>query len=281
MKFCPICLKDFDDEKTGCPICGQTLLKGEHLEYEIIFNSQKEELILKLYNYLCENNFHTVQYYQDKNTEQYYITAASSESAEIIQTILLCLNDDKMDFDLTKQEQEAIIKQITDIIKDSVPDEGAKTFINAKERYDNMMSSASSLIIVGIIGFVFVTLVYLKLINLDMNVLFYILSLLMFSVFIIFGISALIKAQKIKKTISTEENLADEIKKFLLTEYNPAASEEAFAENGDITDEEKYFFRTEHMKKIIQEHFESADDLLIEGMIEDVYNEIYPMEEDI
>ncbi len=279
MKFCPICQKDFDDNKTDCTTCGQALLNGSYLENEVIFEFSSEELILKLFNCLCENGFSSVQYGHNAKTDMYYITASSDESDKMLQKTLLSLNDEEASLSLTQSERETVAAYITEIAADTLPDEGAKTYVNAKDRYENMMSSASSLIIVGLIGFVFVTLVYLKLINLQMNMLFYILSLLMFSVFIGIGIFSLLKANAIKKTISTEENLSEDIKNYLLTEYKPEDLEDNSSESAEgLTEEEKYFSRTEHMKKNILKHFEHADELLIDGMIEEVYNDLYPSE---
>ena len=75
-----------------------------------------------------------------------------------------------------------------------------------------MMSSASSLLIVGILGFVFIVLVYFKIIPLDMSILFYIFSSIMFAAFIIAGIVSFFKAGKIKSTISSENQLLTRIK---------------------------------------------------------------------
>lgn len=277
MKFCPICQKDFDNDKTDCLTCGHVLLNGNHLENDILFGFSSEELILKLFNYLCENGFSSVQYYHDGKTGLYHITSSSDESDKILEKTLLSLNDKEVSLDLTQSEREKVAEYIAEMAGNVLPDEGAKTYVNAKDRYENMMSSASSLIIVGFIGFVFVTLVYLKLINLQMNILFYILSLLMFSVFIGIGIFSLLKANAIKKTISTEETLSEDIKNYLLTEYKPEDSENNSSESTEgLTEEEKYFSRTEHMKKNILEHFKHADELLIDGMIEEVYNDLFP-----
>lgn len=282
MKFCPICQKNFDDNKTNCITCGQALLNGSYLENEVIFDFPSEELILKLFNYLCESGFSSVQYYHNTKTDLYHITASSDESNKIIQKILLSLDDKDANLNLKQSERETVAEYLTELAENILPDEGAKTYVNAKDRYENMMSSASSLIIVGVIGFVFVMLVYLKLINLQMNALFYILSLLMFSVFIGIGIISLLKANKIKKTISTEENLSEEIKNYLLTEYKPEDSENSSSEDSErLTEEEKYFSRTEHMKKNILKHFEHADELLIDGMIEEVYNDLFPSDTEI
>lgn len=276
MKFCPFCQKDFDDNQTKCPECGETLLNGTSLENEVIFDHQNEELVLKLFNYLCENDFQSIQYFYNTRTGMHCITASSGEHMKAMQTMLLYLDEEDTGSDLTQHEREAAAGHISEMLEGIIPDEGAKTFVNAKERYDDMISSASSLIVVGLAGFILIALIYFNIIKLQMNMLFYILSIVMFSAFIITGILSCRKALKIKSTISEEESQAEKIKNFLLKEYDPSPLEETYSLNDtDITEEEKYFARTEYMKKMIMQHFENPDELLADGMIEEVYNDIY------
>lgn len=276
MRFCPFCEKDFDDDVLMCPECGEPLLKGSYAENTVLFEHESEELILKLFNYLCEKECKTIQYFFNHDSSTYCLTADSSEELQS-RDIMLYYVDNHVESELTEKEQNSVREQLSSMISDMIPDEGAKTFINAKDRYDDMMSSASSLIIVGLLGFVFIGLVYFQIIKLNMNVLFYILSGLMFAAFVITGIVSFVKAKNIKGTISEENDLAEQIKKFLLEEYQPVSAEH-YSISDSSSEEEKYFARTEHMKKAVQEHFMGADELLIDAMMEDVYNTIYPVE---
>ena len=56
MKFCPICKKDYNDDEPLCPSCGGTLLNGSYSDSVVLFESEHEEIILKLFNFLRENN---------------------------------------------------------------------------------------------------------------------------------------------------------------------------------------------------------------------------------
>ena len=60
MKFCPICKKDYNDDEPLCPSCGGTLLNGSYSDSVVLFESEHEEIILKLFNFLRENNFSSV-----------------------------------------------------------------------------------------------------------------------------------------------------------------------------------------------------------------------------
>lgn len=275
MRFCPFCEKDFGDDVLVCPECGETLLKGAYADNTVLFEHESEELILKLFNYLCDMECKTVQYFFNRDSSTYCLTADNSEELQA-RDIMLYYLDNHVESELSEKEQDSIREQLSSMMNEMIPDEGAKTFINAKERYDDMMSSASSLIIVGLLGFVFIALVYFQIIKLNMNVLFYILSGLMFAAFVITGIVSFVKAKKIKGTISEENDLAEQIKTFLLEEYQPVSAEHYSV--SDSSEEEKYFARTEHMKKAVQEHFAGADELLIDAMMEEVYNTIYPVE---
>ena len=158
------------------------------------------------------------------------------------------------------------------MVQDFLPDDNASTFVHAADKYSDMMSSASSLLIVGILGFVFIVLVYFKIIPLDMSILFYIFSSIMFAAFIIAGIVSFFKAGKIKSTISSENQLLTRIKDYLRNDYQPVVIDSS------VSEEESYYIRTDDMKARIASVFPEADALLTDSVIEEVYSELYPSE---
>lgn len=275
MKFCPLCKKDYNDEENHCPECGKELLAGIFGENSVIFDDSKEDLVLKIYNHLCECGLNTIQYYYDDHNDLYCITADSKEYRAAKEAILFYIDSDTTSSELSEYERSIILDRTSSIIDELVPDEGAKTYINAKEKYDDVMSSATSLIFVSILGFIFVGLVFFKIINLNMNILFYVLSLAMFFLFLIMGITSLMKAFKLKANIPVEESLSEEIKDFFLNEINTSSLEEELAASSQ-TNEEKYFSRTAYLKECASNKFKNSDELLIDGMIEEVYNDVFP-----
>lgn len=272
MKFCPLCEKDFDDSLQECPDCGEILLNGNFSNQSIIFSHENEALILKIFNYLHERNASFVQYYYEAQKNCYFLIAPEEEEA-IFQAEILFYAKDSERSELSQTERSEILQQLSFLEETLNPDEGAKTFIHAKDRYDDMMSSASSLLVVGIAGFVLIALIYAKIIPIEMNLLFYLLSSVMFAAFLIAGITSLLKAQKIRNTISSEDSLAEEIKTYLLSLKDTLQPEAS-----DLSEEEAYFARTDELKKRVNEKFQNANELMIDSIIEDVYNTLYPTE---
>lgn len=173
---------------------------------------------------------------------------------------------------LSDAEQTHLEESVSSMVQDFLPDDNASTFVHAADKYSDMMSSASSLLIVGILGFVFIVLVYFKIIPLDMSILFYIFSSIMFAAFIIAGIVSFFKAGKIKSTISSEDQLLTRIKDYLRNDYQPVTTDSS------VSEEESYYIRTDDMKARIASVFPEADALLTDSVIEEVYSELYPSE---
>lgn len=92
MKFCPICKKDYNDDEPLCPSCGGTLLNGSYSDSVVLFESEHEEIILKLFNFLRENNFSSAQYYSDSTSGSFYLTCSAAEEEDWCpRTFRLCL----------------------------------------------------------------------------------------------------------------------------------------------------------------------------------------------
>ena len=92
-------------------------------------------------------------------------------------------------------------------------------FVKARDKYADMRSSASSLLIVGILGATYMVIDYLKLlpftINPNNNWMLTITMSALFIVFIVSGIYTYLSCAKVKATISTEEALTADIKKWM------------------------------------------------------------------
>ena len=271
MKFCPICKKDYNDDEPLCPSCGGTLLNGSYSDSVVLFESEHEEIILKLFNFLRENNFSSVQYYSDSTSGSFYLTCSAAEEEDCAHS-LSDFASDNPGHTLSDAEQTHLEESVSSMLQDFLPDDNASTFVHAADKYSDMMSSASSLLIVGILGFVFIVLVYFKIIPLDMSILFYIFSSIMFAAFIIAGIVSFFKAGKIKSTISSENQLLTRIKDYLRNDYQPVVIDSS------VSEEESYYIRTDDMKARIASVFPEADALLTDSVIEEVYSELYPSE---
>ena len=93
-------------------------------------------------------------------------------------------------------------------------------YISAESKYKDNLDSAISLLIVGILGITVIVLINLNVINLNLQsttkLLMTISMGLLFLMFVIFGIKSIITSKKFKSNISTEENILEEIRTYLI-----------------------------------------------------------------
>ncbi len=237
----------------------------------IVLEHNDEEMILRIFNYLREQKLDYTEYHYNEDTGLYVIACPDSEVSTVLREITDFAENGS---ELTKVQSQYVLNSISKLLDDSKPDEGAKVYVNIRERYDDMRSSANSFMFVSILGFVFLGLALSGKIPFAFGTLFYVMCFIMFSGFFIGGIISYKKAAQLKALIPTEEALADRIRAYLLEEYTPLA----VSPDDSASEEELYFSRIEDMRSAVKAHFSDADDLLIEGMMEDVFSDIYPTE---
>lgn len=173
-------------------------------------------------------------------------------------------------FDTTHEEE--IPTDLADFIDNETP-----SYTKFSEKYDDMMSSASTMLFVGILGLIFLILVVCKVIPLPIDTstawLFDIVMALVFLIFVIFGIVSLIRAKQIKADADVENRMIDDIKKWA----DENITREILDENLDMDQPEEllYFSRADKIKDMIMHEFESTDEALISEMVEEVYQKLY------
>ncbi len=188
-------------------------------------------------------------------------------------------------------------------------------FVKARDKYSDMCSSASSLLLVGILGIIYLVIDYMDIlpfsINPNDNWLFSGVMLVMFLVFTIAGIYTYSSAKKLKKTISSEEELTENIRNWILknikadqvdslcesnrkSAYDSAINDCLEDENEtpedinedeydivsfesfyDIPEEMKAFEREEAIIQLTQSEFEDATIAHISFILEDLYDTIF------
>ncbi len=187
------------------------------------------------------------------------------------------------------------------------------SFVKAKDKYADMRSSASSLLIVGILGVIYMVTDSLGILpftlNPNDNWIFTFTMAALFIVFIIAGICTYKSANKIRRTIRKEETLTEDMKTWMTENIKPedidsrcedkrkAAYDAAVegcledAENDDksgeeynviayesfydIAEEMKAFEREETIVELVKEQFPDATDAHISYILEEIYDSIF------
>lgn len=156
------------------------------------------------------------------------------------------------------------------------------SFVRLSDKYDDIMSSSYTLILVGIVGIIFMILVWMKIIPLPISSetswLFNSVMGGVFIIFIIAGIVSFMHAKQVRIEADAEDKLIEE----LLSWADENIHAEDIDEDLDTTQpmELLYFNRADKIKDLLMHQFENADEALIYEYTEQIYQKLYESNED-
>lgn len=277
MAWCPICKAEFDENNT-CPECKVELLPESESYFTDIFSFSNEEITLNVFNFLIEQDYEMVQYYYDETTCVYHILIPNEFKEEISEKIIYYLSANNPVNDISKSEKNELENIVSELINEKkLKRENSKSYVSAETKYEDVNSSAVSLLFVGVLGliilFLDITNVYHFPFSGASRILFLVTMGVLFVVFFISGIMSIKKAKKLALEIQSEDNLQDEISSFISKELDLSAAEELF--DADSTPEIKCLARTEYIATKVIEAYPDADPAFIDYIIENLYDSLY------
>lgn len=192
------------------------------------------------------------------------------------------LKDTNLNEEITNEALSEIEMPINDIPTDlsDFTENKVHSYTKLSDKYNDIMSSASTMLIVGIVGIIFMILVFTKIIPLPLSSeTSWLFNSVMGGVFIIFVISGIISfmhAKKVKFDADEEDILIKEI----LDWANFNIFSKDIDTNTDLTQPEEilYFGRTDIIKDMLMHQFENADEALIMELTEQIYQKLYESE---
>lgn len=142
------------------------------------------------------------------------ITICAECGAELVEKL-----DEENDKEYTEEDVSPIMEDDTEMDEDtdgrSLLHTASKSYVKKADQYKDMVFSGISFLIFGILGAVYLTLCKMEVIPISYNLFVFIGILAMFAIFIIIGITSLVKAGKIKTQIPDEEKKTEEIMNWL------------------------------------------------------------------
>lgn len=180
----------------------------------------------------------------------------------------------------TEQQIDNNPTENSDILTESLyefTDNKVSSFVRLSDKYQDIVSSASTMLLVGIIGILFMFLVLTDTIPLPLNSstawLFDSVMGGIFIIFIISGIVSFMHAKQVKIEAEEEDKLIEE----LLTWANSNITKDMLDKGLDLTQPEEllYFNRADKIKDKLMHQFENADEALICEYTEQIYQNIY------
>lgn len=172
-------------------------------------------------------------------------------------------------------DENNIPASLYDFTENNVP-----SYVKLSDKYNDIMSSATTMLFVGIIGAIFMLLVLTNVIPLPLNPetswLFYSVMGGIFIIFIVSGIISFMHAKQVKIDAEAEDKLIDEI----LAWSNTNLSVDFLDQDLDFNQPEEllYFGRADKIKDALMHQFEESDEALIYELTEQIYHKLYETE---
>lgn len=158
---------------------------------------------------------------------------------------------------------------------------GDNTYVKKSDKYDDVRSSAFTMLIVGMLGVIFTILSLTKVINLPFAEstawLFYTIMSVVFIAFVVAGIVSYIKANKLKDEAEIEDAKIDEINEWAKDNLTQNYIDSGLDLNESV--EILYFSRAEKIKSTLMHQFEDVDEGLIDLLTESIYTKVYEDDE--
>lgn len=232
----------------------------------IDYEYDNKENAKKAVSFLAYSDCHKAQIELDESSALYTILVPESKlqvANKLIEMYELEKSKTDSDEDL-KEDQKAV-----------------KPYIEPKVRFDDMHSSATSFLLIGVVGFIIVILGMTKIIPLPFaeGNLYFSGSIMgiVFIVFTIIGLYSLKSARNIKKLISMEEKFIKDVHDWFNINYTKDIIDQQTASRGagNNTAAEKYFERIGFIKSSIEDKFPDIDESLLDKLSEDFYQTIF------
>ncbi len=275
MAWCPICKAEYDNSDI-CPDCSVDLITGNEKDYTDIFTFPDEEISLNIYNHLMELGFESVHSYYNSDDKVFHIICEEFEADDAGKQIYFFITDNLNDT-LTPSEKAALSEFTDNIFNEDTDRENISAYVSAKDKYADVHSSASSLLIVGFIGLIILVLdltgIYRFPFSGTSRILFLGTMGIVFVLFLISGIVSLRKAKALSAMILHETDLEKEITAYITEKLNLSPADGSIDENA--SDEEKYLARTEYIQGMVKNVYPDADEAFIEHIIEKAYDDIF------
>lgn len=275
MPWCPKCKNEYVEGTKECASCKVELVEKLEERRAVTFGEAAEmERLKKFLEYNAIENA-AVVFNGEDGTYELCVEKEDEKQAKKLTAVFL-------------REEAAKAEELSREEDDVAKAESYVMYQNSAAKAEDNKSSAFTLLIVGGIGILLIILCMTGIITLNLSTtskyIVYGVMGALFTLFIIMGIVSLrsykIFAQKAQK----EDSLTEEIMNWCLADLDKETIDQMIWDKDDgeyknakdsISEEMKYFKRTEKMKELINEKFLNLDEAYLEHILDDIYTGIY------
>lgn len=297
MPWCPKCKNEYVDGMTECADCGCRLVASLEADREpLLFGGQEQ--MTRLISFLSYNGITSANMQEDETENVYELFVAREELDQAKQITAVFLReealreakaeraendgDDVTETELTDMAADALESSEEAFSPETKASAGEQGFTGAykesAQKAAEFKDSAYTLLGVGAIGLIAIALLASGVLPFQIGGsvgwLTYGVMGGLFLIFIIVGARSLHSAKRYKKEAVTESNLKDEIMSWCRESLQAQEIDAQISEEG-LSEEEKYFKRTEQIKKQISEKFLNIEEGFLDHLVDEFYPELF------
>jgi len=263
MSWCPKCKLEFKDEFTECPDCHVALVEEltstvQVPEIQFVTEDETQRFVA----FLKYSKFENVSYEFNEEKNLYELIIEEDNVKEAFRLYHAFIIAEK-----EQEEEEPEVEEESDESEEAKKNSSSSVYVKKSDRYSDFSSTGIMLIILGIAGLGYVTLNAVGIIHLINSTFTYVLNAALFIGAILFGISSLNSAQKMKGQISEEEEVETKIRTWL-TENITQEWVAKHTESG-TSSEANILNQMNGAKEVCLKEFPEAPENMIESLIED------------
>lgn len=177
-------------------------------------------------------------------------------------------------------QETAGMEEIKEAAQEKVGAVRRGAYQNSAQKAEENKSSAYTLLIVGVLGLIASALVLMGVIPLYQNsatTRYFVCGVMgaLFLLFIVFGVISMKTFKILSRKAESEDSLILEMKNWCKTNLSAKEIDEGLSVPDGISDEQKYFVRTEKMKLLIQEKYRNLEDAFLDNFIDDYYQNLF------
>lgn len=206
------------------------------------------------------------------------ITICAECGTELVEKL-----DEENDKEYTEEDVSPIMEDDTEMDEDtdgrSLLHTSSKSYVKKADQYKDMKFSGLSFLIFGVLGIAYLVLCKTEVIPISYNLFVFIGISAMFAIFIIIGITSLVKAGKIKTQIPDEEKKTEEIMNWLSENIQKESIDKW--NDSTVSDVENDLLITECIAKELIKQYPDLDKSYLEMIADEYYDNTLSDESDL
>lgn len=268
MPWCPKCKNEYVEGIKVCADCGCELVDSlEEEKTAVIFGDRSQ--MENICSFLEYSGVHSAYIQEDGAEETCEVFVSASEADRARQLIRVFLKQENKEEPEDKEQTEEAEKK----------EKGSMgTYQNSAQKAEEYKSSGYTLILFGEIGLLFLILTATGVLPIGfMSGNYLAIGVLggFFLVLLVCGIQSMKAFHSCKELAVSEDSLRDEVLKWCRDSLKAEEIDHKAGTSDTLTEEEKYFGRSEQMKKLISEKFMNLEDGFLDTLVDQLYTEIF------